>query len=93
VVANEMIRAFKTVSSIISYELPWNHVTFNSQLFIKLEEKHISAKCNLLNNYESQILNNRPYFSTEFVYGLATTRGIQCNSKYAEAFEVIKWMI
>jgi LmbE family N-acetylglucosaminyl deacetylase len=25
VVAWEMIRAFKTVSSIISYELPWNH--------------------------------------------------------------------
>ncbi|WP_319507386.1 PIG-L family deacetylase [uncultured Methanolobus sp.] len=93
IVANEMIRAFKTTSSIISYELPWNHITFNSELFIKLEEKHISAKCNLLNNYKSQILKNRSYFSKEFIYGLAVTRGVQCNSKYSEAFEVIKWMI
>lgn len=93
VVANEMIRAFKTVSSIISYELPWNHVTFNSELFIKLEEKHISAKCSLLSNYKSQISNNRPYFAREFIYGLAATRGVQCNSKYSESFEVVKWMI
>lgn len=93
IVANEMIRAFKTTSSIISYELPWNHITFNSELFVKLEERHISAKCNLLNNYKSQISKNRSYFSKEFIYGLAATRGIQCSSKYSESFEVIKWMI
>lgn len=30
-VADEMIRAFKSTSSIISYELPWNHLTFDTQ--------------------------------------------------------------
>lgn len=92
IVANEMIRAFKTTSSIISYELPWNHITFNTQLFIKLSEKHISIKHNILKNYKSQIVQNKPYFSKDFIYGLANTRGVQCNSKYAEAFEVVRWM-
>lgn len=92
IVANEMIRSFKTTSSIISYELPWNHITFNTQLFIKLNERNISKKYNVLKNYKSQIVQNKPYFSKDFIYGLASTRGVQCNSKYAEAFEVIRWM-
>jgi LmbE family N-acetylglucosaminyl deacetylase len=93
VVANEMIRAFKTTSSIISYELPWNHITFNTQLFVKLKDKHLSKKYNRLRKYESQFLLNKSYFSEDFIYGFASTRGIQCNSKYAEAFEVIRWML
>lgn len=93
IVANEMIRAFKTTSSVISYELPWNHVTFNTQMFIKLNDDYIFKKCNLLMNYKSQFLKDRPYFSREYIHGIAMTRGIQCNSKYAEAFEVIRWMI
>lgn len=93
VVANEMTRAFKTTSSIISYELPWNHVIFNTQLFVKLKGNHIQKKCDLLKNYKSQILKNRPYFSKEYIYGIGKTRGIQCNSEYAEAFEVVRWMI
>ena len=92
IVANEMIRAFKTTSSIISYELPWNHVTFNTQLFIKLSEQNMSKKVTVLKNYVSQVMQNKAYFSNDVLYGLANTRGVQCNSKYAEAFEVIRWM-
>lgn len=93
VVANEMIRAFKTSSSIISYELPWNHVVFNTQLFIKLKKEDISKKFQALNYYQSQINQGKEYFSKEFIYGLAKARGVQCNAEYAEAFEVIRWMI
>ena len=93
VVANEMVRAFKTTSSIICYELPWNHVTFNTQLFVKLKKIHIVKKWEMLKNYESQLTKGKTYFSEEFIYGLAKTRGIQCDSEYAEAFEVIRWMI
>jgi len=93
VVAREMVRAFKTTSSIICYELPWNHITFNTQLFIKLERDFIDKKCKILNNYKSQILKEKPYFSGEYIYGLAKIRGVQCYSEYAEAFEVIRWMI
>lgn len=93
IIANEMIRAFKTTASIISYELPWNHITFNTQLFIKLKDEHMSKKCDLLKNYKSQYMKERLYFSEEFIFGLARSRGVQCNSKYAEAFEVIRWML
>ncbi|QYZ79821.1 PIG-L family deacetylase [Methanofollis formosanus] len=93
VVAHEMVRAFKTTSSIICYELPWNHVTFNTQCFSKLNNDHIERKCKILKNYQSQFVKGKSYFSKEFIYGLAKTRGIQCNSEYAEAFEVVRWMI
>ena len=36
VVANEMIRAFKSTASIISYELPWNHETSKHNSFPRL---------------------------------------------------------
>lgn len=93
VVANEMIRAFKTQSSIICYELPWNHINFMTQLFIKLKKDYIARKCNMLDEYQSQIMKNKLYFSKQFIYGLAKTRGVQCNANFAEAFEVVRWMI
>jgi len=93
VVANEMIRAFKMSSSIICYELPWNQVSFESQLFIRLEDKHMESKLNMLKKYESQIHINRGYFTEDFIKGLGYTRGAQVGHKFAEAFEVVRWMI
>ena len=93
VVANEMIRAFKTTSSIICYELPWNHITFNTQLFIKLDKRFVEKKIEILKSYQSQIMKKREYFSSEFVEGIAKVRGTQVDAGYAESFEVIRWMI
>lgn len=92
VVANEMVRAFKTQSSIITYELPWNHVDFETQMFYSLNPNDIENKINYLSRYESQTnIKDRNYFREEFVRGLATVRGVQCDSQYAEAFSVIRW--
>jgi LmbE family N-acetylglucosaminyl deacetylase len=93
VIAHEMIRAFKTTASIICYELPWNHVTFDTQLFIKLEKEHIKRKFEMLKKYNSQLQLGKSYFSEEFIYGLAKIRGNQCTSDYAEAFEVVRWIL
>ncbi|MHA1754628.1 MAG: PIG-L deacetylase family protein, partial [Candidatus Odinarchaeia archaeon] len=93
VIANEMIRAYKNTSSIICYELPWNHTVFNTQLFVKLKKEHIQRKFELLKNYKSQIILKRPYFSEEFIFGWAKMRGLRVKSKYAEAYEVICWVI
>ncbi|MGD0952890.1 MAG: PIG-L family deacetylase [Methanotrichaceae archaeon] len=93
VVANEAVRAFKMDASIVGYELPWNHITFDTTMFIRLEKRHIEKKCDLLKYYESQFRKERNYFSMEYVFGLARVRGTQCNTAYAEAFEVIRWMI
>ena len=93
VVAEEMIRAFKTNASIICYELPWNHITFNTQLFVKLEKRHIEQKAKILQVYQSQIKKKRKYLLKDFIFGLASVRGIQIGTDYAEAFEVKRWIL
>ena len=93
VVANEMVRAFKSSASIICYELPWNHVSFDTQLFVTLEEKHMQKKWEALQEYHSQMMNSKGYFDREFVFGMARMRGVQCNERYAEAFEVVRWRV
>jgi LmbE family N-acetylglucosaminyl deacetylase len=92
IVANEMVRAFKSTASIISYELPWNHLSFNTQFFMKLNSFQIEGKIDILNSYHSQIEKERSYFSKEFIEGLARIRGVQISSEFAEAFEVIRWI-
>jgi len=93
VVANEMIRAFKTSASIICYEQPWNHVVFNTQMFVTFEEKHLQKKIELVNMYKSQVKMRQSYFNDDLIRGMAIMRGSQVNHKYAEAFEVIRWIL
>jgi LmbE family N-acetylglucosaminyl deacetylase len=86
-IAQEGLRAFKN-TTILGYELIWNNLTFNTQCFIKLQEKHILAKLNALKKYESQ--GKRDYLSEDFIISLAKTRGVQVGTQYAEAFEVVR---
>ncbi len=89
-VAHEGLRAFKN-KSILSYELPWNNLNFTTQCFVELDEEHLQVKVEALKCYESQA--GRNYSSEEFIRGLAITRGTQIGKKYAEVFEVIRWII
>jgi N-acetylglucosamine malate deacetylase 1 len=89
-IAQEGFRAFK-FSSLLSYELPWNNLSFNTSSFMKLEERHIQKKIQAVNEYKSQA--HRPYANEEFVRSLARTRGVQINTHYAECFEVIRWIL
>lgn len=83
----EGLRAFKDIS-VWGYELPWNHVTFSANAFIKLEKHHLERKWYALQAYHSQ--TERPYFTWDFVHSLAIIRGLQVKTKYAEAFEVTR---
>jgi N-acetylglucosamine malate deacetylase 1 len=87
VVHEEAVRAFKH-STILGYELPWNQTDFSAKAFIKISEKELNQKIEALNEYRSQA--NRSYMDKDFIRSLAKVRGVQCNSEYAEAFEVIK---
>ncbi|MFM7758230.1 MAG: PIG-L deacetylase family protein [Crocinitomicaceae bacterium] len=89
-IAQEGFRAFK-FSSLLSYELPWNNLSFNTASFMKLEERHIEKKINAVLKYKSQA--HRPYANEEFIRSLARTRGVQINTHYAECFEVIRWIL
>jgi LmbE family N-acetylglucosaminyl deacetylase len=89
-IAQEGFRAFK-FSSLLSYELPWNNLSFNTSSFMKLDERYIQRKIDAVNEYKSQA--HRPYANEEFVRALARTRGVQINTHYAECFEVIRWIL
>ncbi len=89
-VAAECTRAFKQIS-ILGYEIPWNNITFNAHAFITLAERYIDKKVDALKAYQSQ--SHRNYATEDFIRSLATTRGVQIGSRYAEAFEVVRWVI
>lgn len=89
-IAEEAKRAFK-FNSILSYELPWNNFTFTTSSFVHLEEEFIQTKVNALKAYQSQA--HRPYSDEDFIRSLARTRGVQIGTKYAEAFEIVRWII
>ncbi len=86
----EGLRAFKHIK-LLGYELPWNNITFTNTFHVKLDSRHLDAKVDAISEYKSQ--GFRPYMEKEFFYGLAKVRGIQVNADYAEAFELIKWVI
>jgi hypothetical protein len=89
-VSREGFRAFKH-SSILGYELPQNLISFRNTAFVKLTEELIKRKIYALSSYQSQRF--RSYTSAEFIRGLAYVRGGQCNTLYAEAFEVIRLIV
>ena len=90
-VAMEGLRAFKRSSTILGYEMPWNNLSFSPTAFVCLKEEHISKKIDALKCYESQ--KSRFYASADVVRSLAVTRGAQIGMKYAETFEVLRWII
>lgn len=89
-IASEGLRAFKT-TTILGYELPWNNMTFNTTAFVFLEERHVNCKVDAMSCYTSQ--KTRPYANGDFIRSLARARGIQIGAEYAEAFEVIRWVL
>lgn len=90
VIANEGVRAFKK-TPILGYEMPWNNLIFETRCFVRLNEGHIHKKIKALNCYDTQ--KHRPYLNEKFIWSLAITRGTQFESDYAEAFEVIRWVL
>jgi LmbE family N-acetylglucosaminyl deacetylase len=89
-VAKEALRAFKK-QSVLCYEEPWNNITFSTNAFEKIESRHLESKISALSKYKSQV--GRTYFDANVVRSLATMRGSQLDGGYAEAFEVIRWML
>ena len=88
-IANEALRAFKK-TSILGYEEPWNNLSFDNQVFVTLEERHVKAKATAFACYKSQ--SSRPYAEKSFFLSLARCRGVQIGRDYAEAFETVRWI-
>lgn len=89
-ICREAIRAFKK-QSILCYEEPWNNITFSTHVFESLSPEHLETKMKALSAYESQ--RHRTYFQEDVMRSLAVMRGAQLEGGYAEAFEVVRWML
>jgi LmbE family N-acetylglucosaminyl deacetylase len=87
VIHQEGLRAFKN-TTFAGYELPWNNYSFRTNFFMQLTEAEIEKKVQALKAYHSQ--SHRNYMQEDFIRSLAKVRGVQCNSQYAEAFEIYK---
>lgn len=89
-VTQEGIRAFK-YSTILGYELIWNNLSFETDCFIKVNQEQLDKKIKALECYETQ--EGKAYMNSKFITSLATVRGTQIGTQYAEAFELIRWII
>lgn len=87
VISEEGLRAFKS-TTILGYEMPWNNVSFNTQAFMKLSKQDVDKKVEALMEYKSQ--KYRAYLNENFIFSLATVRGVQIGTDFAESFEVIR---
>lgn len=87
VIHQEGLRAFKN-TTFAGYELPWNNYSFRTNFFMKLSAADLTKKMAALKEYKSQA--HRNYMQDDFIRSLATVRGVQCNSDYAEAYEIYK---
>ncbi len=90
-IAMEGLRAFKLSATILAYEVPWNNLSFDTTCFLSLTENNLQKKIDALSCYKSQ--SDRFYANENFIRALALTRGTQVSYKYAEAFEVLRWII
>jgi len=90
VIYEEGLRAFKH-SSMLGYELPWNSLQFTSNFHVKLSKDDMTTKWKAISAYRSQEV--RAYKSEAFFEGLARVRGLQVGTEFAEAFELIRWVL
>ena len=89
-IAQEGFRAFKR-TTMLGYEVPWNNLDFRTSCFVDIGEDHLETKIRAIGMYQSQ--QDRPYANADFIRSLALTRGVQIGKKYAEAFEVVRWVM
>ena len=73
------------------YEEPWNNLTFNNQVYVTLEERHVEKKIAAVERYISQ--RGRIYASGEYIRALAMSHGVQIGRQYAEVFETERWIL
>jgi LmbE family N-acetylglucosaminyl deacetylase len=86
----EAKRAFKN-TTLLGYEFIWNNFDFKVDCFIELSEENLQGKIAAMAEYRSQ--HHRQYATEKTIRSMAHFRGVQVGAEYAEAFEVIRWII
>ena len=80
---------FRDSATILAYEIPRSLGDFKPSCFVSLAKEEMKMKLKALSMFKTQY--RRPYFKKKIVLANAIYQGIQNNTQYAEAFEVIRW--
>jgi LmbE family N-acetylglucosaminyl deacetylase len=87
----EARRVFKD-TTILGYELPLNHLNgTHNQAYVRLTQADVESKVRHAQHYATQ--RDEAYMASDYLIGLARVRGVQAETEYAEAFEVIRWVL
>jgi LmbE family N-acetylglucosaminyl deacetylase len=89
-ISQEGFRAFKN-TSIFGYEVTPNTLNFHTHFFSVIDREDVEKKVAALRCYKSQA--DKQYMSADYITSLARVRGNQIGQEYAEAFEVIRWIM
>jgi LmbE family N-acetylglucosaminyl deacetylase len=90
-------RPYISKAKILSYEVPseteWGFKVFKPNIYIEMKKDYIIKKYKTLKHYSGQT-KKFPYpRSKELLFALARKRGSECNTRYAEAFQLIREII
>ena len=93
VVAEEMTRAFRRTAAIMSYEHPRNDRGFTPHGWSELSQFDVEAKVAAIQAYKSQLHKPHSFMDRDSILAVLRYRGMQINTTYAEAFEIVRQRI
>ena len=82
------IAATRNTPEVLAFESPSTRSSFDPQYYNSLSEGFLERKIEAIKSHESQ--QEKKYLEAEAMKGLARFRGRQANTRYAEAFEVVR---
>lgn len=93
VITAEAIRAARYAPvSILGYATSCSHMLpVGLCCYVKLEQRHLDAKLSAIGAYQTQ--HGKPYTRGDYIRAMARVYGAPIGTKFAEAFEVIRWVI
>lgn len=89
-VTHEAIRTFRDCS-LLGYEMPMVSLPVENTLYVELSKNDVQAKLDACAAYKSQ--SHRASINRDAIAALAKLRGNQAGMEFAEAFEVLRWVI
>lgn len=85
------ITIFRDSATILAYPILRSLGNFQPTCFVSLSQKHINLKLEALNIFKTQF--RRQYFKDSIFLSELVYYGARINQEYAEAFEVLRWVM
>jgi len=90
--SNATLSAARKIKQILFYESPSTQTNFSPHFFIDITN-YIEQKIDILNKYKTlKCLGEKRYLEIEAIKSAASFRGYQSNTRFAESFEVFRYL-